>query len=158
MELVKGIILLLELGKARPLVGGLLMVAAGLGGGEVLLGRAEVLHDGIAGAGHSDHILQWIVAGDAGLQEVRGDEAAHGADAEAVGLLVAEDLADRAILARPGPLDPLGQCSFLGWTDLLLHLRITLLRRLLSSRQYISQAISRAAAGEVRGPSRLSMN
>ena len=52
MGLVKGIILLLELGKARPLVGGLLMVAAGLGGDELLLGRAEVLHDGIAGADH----------------------------------------------------------------------------------------------------------
>ena len=89
MGLVKGIILLLELGKARPLVSGLLMVAAGLGGGELLLGRAEVLHAGIAGAGHSDHLLQGVPAGDAGLQVAQGREAAHGADAEAVGLLVA---------------------------------------------------------------------
>ena len=38
------------------------------------------------------------------------------------------------------------------------HRRITPRRRLLSSRKYRSQAISRAAAGDERGPSRLSMN
>jgi len=136
----------------------LLRISAALGHEELLLDVAQILHDGITGAGHSERLTKRIAAGDAGLKEVRGDQAVHDANVDAVGLLVAEDLSDRAIAARHGPPDPLCQCSLLGWANLLLHLRIAPLSRLLSSRQYMSQAISRAAAGEVRGPSRLSMN
>jgi len=135
----------------------LLRISAALGHEELLLGVAQILHDGISGTGHSDHLLQRIASRDAGLQEAQGYQAVHGEDMCAVGLSVAEDLADRVIAARHGPPDPFGDCGLLGWTDFLLHLRIAPLRRLLSSRQYMSQAISRAAAGEVLGPSILSM-
>jgi len=136
----------------------LLRISAALGHEELLLGVTQILHDGITGAGHSDRLTKRTAAGDAGLQAAQGDQAVHGTDMCAVGLLVVEDLANRVIASWPGPTNPFGQCSLLGWADLLLHLRIAPLSRLLSSRQYMSQAISRAAAGEVRGPSRLSMN
>jgi len=119
---------------------------------------AQILHDDIAGAGHSKILLQRIAARNARLQAAQGHEAAHGANVGVISFLVAEVLADRVIATRPGPPDPFGQCGPLGWAILLHHLRITPLSILLSSRQYMSQAISRAAAGEVRGPSMLSIN
>ena len=113
----------------------LLRISAALGQQELLLGFAQILHDGITGAGHSDRLTKRTAAGDAGLQEALGHKAVHGADMCAVGLLVAEDLSYRAIAAWHGPPNPLCQCSLLGWANLLLHLRIAPLSRLLSSRQ-----------------------
>jgi len=47
------LVLPFQFGQACSAIADFLSVAAGLGGKELLLSRAEVLHDGIAGAGHS---------------------------------------------------------------------------------------------------------
>ena len=109
-------------------------------------------------------LLQRIATRNARLQAAKGHEAVHGSDVHAVGLAVSEDLADRVALAGLCPPAPLFQGGALGGCESSFHrfdsffsIQATLLSIELSSRNQRSQAISRATAGDVRGPSGLSM-
>jgi len=161
----RGIILHLKLDKVSSTVLDLLGISAALGGQELLLRVAQIPHDGITGPGHSGILLQRIAARNARLQAAQGHEAVHCADVHAVGLAVSEDLADRVALAGLCPPASLFQGGALGGCEFSFHrfdsffgIQATPLSIELSTLNQRSHAISRATAGEVRGPSRLSMN